>query len=103
MTLTNKVDHKHDHKDDHKDVYKEIFDKRVKGKFDEIKDLTYETNHDYLTYYFKNDTAKKRFDDFNNGIDVLLKMQSGEMQLEEAKKTEECFWIKSERNVKRKI
>ena len=50
---------KDDHKDGHKDIYKEIFDKIVKEKFDEIKDLTYEINHDYLTYFFKNDTAKK--------------------------------------------
>ena len=49
-----------DHKDDQKNIYKEVFDKLVKVKFDEIEDLTYETNHDYLTYYFKNDTAKKR-------------------------------------------
>ena len=27
--------------------------------FDEIRELTYEINHNYLTYYFKYDTAKK--------------------------------------------
>ena len=55
MALTNKDDDK----DDHKDICKKIFYKLVIEKFDEIKDLTYETNHDYLRYYFKNDTAKR--------------------------------------------
>ena len=27
--------------------------------FDEIRELTYEINHNYLKYYFKYDTAKK--------------------------------------------
>ena len=53
-------------KDDHKDIYKEIFD--------EIKDLTYEINDDYLTYYFEDDTAKKKFDDFNNGVERFKKL-----------------------------
>ena len=46
-------------KDDHKSIYKKIFDKLVKQRFDEIKELTYETDHDDLRYYFKNSTAKK--------------------------------------------
>ena len=52
-------------------MYTEIFDKLVKEKFGEIRELTNEINHDYLTYYFKSDTAKKRFDDFNNGIELF--------------------------------
>ena len=34
------------HKDDHKGNYKEIFEKLVKERFDEIKELTNEINHD---------------------------------------------------------
>ena len=33
-------------KDDHKRIYKKIFDRVVKEIFDEIKELTYETDHD---------------------------------------------------------
>ena len=40
-TLTNK--------DDKKDIYKKIFDKIVKEKLDEIRELGDEVNHDYLT------------------------------------------------------
>ena len=50
-------------KDDHKDNYKEIFEELVKEKFDEIKELTYETNHDVLIYCFKGNTTRKTFDD----------------------------------------
>ena len=46
-------------KDDNKSIDKEIFYKLVKGKLDEIKEFTYEIDQDNLTYYFKNNTAKK--------------------------------------------
>ena len=72
-------------KEDHKDNYKEIFEKLVKEKFDEIKELTHEINYDDLTYYFKGNTARKIFGDFNNGIERFRKIRSGEMKLEETK------------------
>ena len=37
----------------------EIFDGLVKEKIDEIKELTYEIEHDDLTYYFEANTAIK--------------------------------------------
>ena len=46
-------------KDDYKDNYKEIFEELVKGRFDEIKELTDEINQNDLTYYFKGNTARK--------------------------------------------
>ena len=59
-TLTNK--------DDHKINYKEIFEKIVKERFDEIKELTDKTNQNDLIYYFKANTVRKKIDNFNNGI-----------------------------------
>ena len=61
VTLTNR--------DYHKDDYNEIYEMLVKERFDGIKELTDERNDDYLTYYFKGNTARKRFDDFNNYIE----------------------------------
>ena len=55
-------------------------------KFDEIKELTDEINHDDLTYYFKVNTARKRFDGFNNTVECFRKIHSCEMKLEEARK-----------------
>ena len=45
-------------KDDHKSIYKEIFDRVVKERFDEIKQLTHEIDHDSLVHYFKNNINK---------------------------------------------
>ena len=39
-------------KDDHKNIYIETFDKLVKEKFDKIKKLTGEIDHDDLIYHF---------------------------------------------------
>ena len=41
-----------DHKYDHKDLSKERFKKLVNKKFNKLENLTYEINHDDLTYYF---------------------------------------------------
>ena len=98
MVLTNK--------DDHRENYKERFEELVKERFDEVKELTNEINQNDLTYYFKGNTTRKTFDDFINGIKLLRKIQSGEVKLEEAKKTANIFksnlneisrgWYKSE-------
>ena len=46
-------------KDDYKYNYKEIFEQLVKEIFDEIKELTDEINHHYLTYHSSGNTARK--------------------------------------------
>ena len=33
------------------------------------KRIKRQINYDYLTYHVKDDTFKRRFDDFNNGIE----------------------------------
>ena len=78
-------------KDDHESIYKEIFDKIVKGKFDEIKELTDEIDHDDLRYYFKNNTATKDFNGFENGIELFRRIKPGEMKLEDAKELQNIF------------
>ena len=46
-----------------------IFDGVVKERFYELKELTYEVEHDNLTYYFKNNTATKK-------LMILMMVQS---------------------------
>ena len=41
---------------------------------------------DNLIYYFKVDISRKRFDEFENGIQLFEKIKSSDMKLEEAKK-----------------
>ena len=45
---------------------------------------THEINQNDLIYYFKGNTARKRFDYFNNGIELFKKIESSELKLEEA-------------------
>ena len=69
-----------------KNIYKDIFDKIITEKFNEIRELTNGKSPDYLTYHFNGDTSKKRFDDFNNCVEFLKKIQTGKIKLAEAKK-----------------
>ena len=76
---------------DHKSIYKEILDKIVKEQFDRIKEITFKIDHDDLIYYFKNDPVKKNVNDFDNGIESLKIIQSGEMKLEDVKELQNIF------------
>ena len=78
-TLTNKDS-------DHKD--KQIFNELVKKTFDKIIELIFEINRNDLIYFFKGSSARKRFNDLNNGINLI---RSGKMKLEEAKKLQDVF------------
>ena len=60
--------------DDHKNNYKKIFKELLKEPFDEI-------NQKYLTCYFRDATAAKIFDDFQNHRELSEKIKSGEMKL----------------------
>ena len=57
----------------------------VKKRFDQIKELSHEINHDDLAYYFKGNTAIERFDDFNNGKDFLQKHNLVELSYKKRK------------------
>ena len=70
-------------KDNHKSICKEIFDKVGKERFDEIKELTHEIDHN-LIYHFKN-SAKYFLINFDDGIEFFKTIQSGEIKLEDAK------------------
>ena len=70
--LTNKDD---DNKDNYKETFEEIvwWDKRI-NQWNKPK---------WSLYYFKDNTARQRFDDFNNDIKRFEKIKSSEMKLEE--------------------
>ena len=69
---------------------KNWFKELVKEIFGKIIELTDEINENNLVYFFKDNSTRKRFDNFNNGIKLFRKIRSGEIKLEEAKKTAEC-------------
>ena len=53
--------------------------------FDEIKELTNKINHDDLTPIYI------RFDDFSNVIELIRKIKSSEMKLEDEKKLQNIY------------
>ena len=57
----------------------------------QLKELTVVINRDDLTYCFKGNTARKRFDDFRNGIELLENYNLHFIKLEEAKKLQNVF------------
>ena len=63
----------------------------MKEWFDEIIELTEEINLDDLIYYFRKESSRKRFDEFENGINLFEKIKSGDEKLEEAKKYKKVF------------
>ena len=54
-----------------KKAIKKIFEELVKERFHEIKELIDNINQNDLIYYFKGNTFRKRFDDFNNGVELF--------------------------------
>lgn len=63
----------------------------MKEWFDEIIELTDEINLDDSIYYFRKESSRKRFDEFENGINLFEKAKSGDEKLEEAKKYKKVF------------
>ena len=60
--------------DYHKNNYKKIFKELLKEPFGEI-------NQNYLTFYFRDATVTKIFDDFQNHRELSKKIKSGEMKI----------------------
>ena len=73
------------------DLYKEIVRKIVKEKLNKIEELTGEIDHNDLIYYFKNNTARNDFNDFENGVELLNKIKSGAKKLEDVKEIQSIF------------
>ena len=46
-----------------------------------------------MTYYFKNNTVRKNFNDFDNGRELFRKIKPGEMKLKDAKELQNIFKI----------
>ena len=63
----------------------------VEKKFDDIKELTDKINHDDLICFFAGNAARERNYNFNNGIEILRKIQSGKKKLQLAKKLGNVF------------
>ena len=53
-----------------KKIINKFFEEEIKERFDEIKELINEINENDLWYYFTGNTARKKVDGLNNGIEL---------------------------------
>ena len=63
-------------------MLKELVKKRA-GYMAELIDVT---NFGDVIYYFKGNTARKKLNDFENGIELIEEIKSGNKDLEESEK-----------------
>ena len=70
---------------------KEIFNKFVDERREKITDLDKKVNSDDLIYRHKGNTADVKFDEFDNALNIINKIQNGEIELKDVKNNQEKF------------
>ena len=70
---------------------KEIFNKLVDERLEKITDLDKKVNSDDLIYRYKGNTADAKFDKFDNALNIINKIQNGEISLADVKNNQEKF------------
>ena len=64
---------------------KEIFNELVDERCEKITDLDKNVNSDDLIYRYKGNTADVKFDEFDNALNIINKIQNGEIDLADVK------------------
>ena len=70
---------------------KEIFNELVDERLEKITDLDKKVNSDDLIYRYKGNTADVKFDEFDNALNIINKIQNGEIDLANVKNNQEKF------------
>ena len=70
---------------------KEIFNKFVDERREKIIDLDKKVNSDDLIYRYWCNTADVKFDEFDNALNIINKIQNGKISLEDGKNNQEKF------------
>ena len=70
---------------------KEIFNKLVDERREKIADLDKKVNRDDLIYRYRGSTADAKFDKFDNALNIINKIQNGEISLADVKNNQEKF------------
>ena len=60
-------------------------------RLEKITDLDKKVNSDDLIYRYKGSTADAKFDNFNNALNIINKIQNGEISLADVKNNQEKF------------
>ena len=64
---------------------KEIFNELVDERLEEITNLDEKVNSNDLIYRYKGNTADAKFDKFDNALNIINKIENGEISLEDVK------------------
>ena len=70
---------------------KKIFNELVDERLQKITDLDKKVNSDDLIYRYKGNTADLKFDKFDNALNIINKIQNGEISLADLKNNREKF------------
>ena len=70
---------------------KEIFNKLVDERIEKITDLDEIVNRNDLIYRYKGKVADKKFNEFDNALDIINKIRDGEKDLADVKKNQQKF------------
>ena len=68
---------------------KEIFNELVDERCKKITDLDKKVNNDDLIYRYKSSTADVKIDVFDNTINIINKINNGEIELSNVKRNQE--------------
>ena len=64
---------------------KEIFNELADERLEEVTNLDKKVNNDDLIYRYKGNTPDTKFDKFDNAVNIINKIQNGEISLADAK------------------
>ena len=70
---------------------KEIFNELVDERHEKVTDLDKKVNNDDLIYRYKGNTAYAKFDKFDNTLNIINKIQNGEISLADVTNDQEKF------------
>ena len=70
---------------------KEIFNKLIDERLEKITDLDERVNRDDLIYRYKGKVADKIFNEFDNALDIISKIQESKKDLADVKNNQQDF------------
>ena len=70
---------------------KEIFNKFIDERLEKTTDLDERVNRDDLIYMYKGKVADKKFDEFDNALDIIKKIREGKKGLADVKNNQQDF------------
>ena len=75
----------------HLSLDKKKFNKLIDERLEKITDLDERVNRNDLIYRYKGEVADRKFDEFDNALDIINKMRDGKEDLANVKNNQQDF------------